>query len=159
MDPGEVLSGTGAERYGGRFVPVGVKAVYVSREDATASNELTARKARLGTASQITIERYPRVVFGVRVRLQKHVDLTLQSRSKLIEEIKILCFDPDDLGVSQEVGAFLFANGVQGILFPSVLGKGTNLVLNRLRCTANNISIANQEEFISKSREIADEKG
>ena len=78
MDPGEVLSGTGAERYGGRFVPVGVKAVYVSREDATASNEVTARKARLGAASQITIERYPRVVFGVRVRLQKHVDLTCQ---------------------------------------------------------------------------------
>ena len=42
MDPDEVLSGAGAERDGGRFVPVGTKAIYLSKEDATASNEVTA---------------------------------------------------------------------------------------------------------------------
>jgi RES domain-containing protein len=159
MDPDEVLSGTGTERWGGRFVPMGVKAVYVSREDVTASNEVTARKSRLGATSKITVDRYPRVVFGVRVRLQRHVDFTRRSRSKLIEEIKILCFDPNDLGTSQELGAFLFDRGVQGILFPSVLGSGTNLVLNRARCTVDNIAIANRAEFVTKSREIAGDKG
>ena len=35
MDPDEVLSGAGAERDGGRFVPAGTKAIYLSKEDAS----------------------------------------------------------------------------------------------------------------------------
>jgi len=158
MDPDEVLSGAGAERDGGRFVPAGTKAIYLSKEDATASNEVTARKSRLGTASQITIERYPRVVFGVEVQIENHIDFTRRSRSKAIEDIKALCLDPDDLGTSQEIGRFLFAAGIQGILFPSVLGKGTNLVLNRKQCSAKNVSISNRAEFVNKTREIVGDK-
>jgi hypothetical protein len=37
--------------------------------------------------------------------------------------------DPDDQEASQEIGKYLLAQGVDGIIFPSVLGGGTNLVV------------------------------
>jgi hypothetical protein len=48
MDPVDVLSGAGTRIHGGRFVPVGTRAVYLSTTDSGASKEVTARKSRLG---------------------------------------------------------------------------------------------------------------
>jgi len=69
MDPAEVLSGAGAKKYGGRFAPVGTRAVYLSESDAGASGEVLARKLRLGGQAQISLEKYPRIVFAVAVSL------------------------------------------------------------------------------------------
>jgi len=71
MDPTEVLSGMGTQRYGGRFATVGTRAVYLAGSDETASREVLARKKRLGNTSQITLAKYPRVAFAVSVTLQK----------------------------------------------------------------------------------------
>ena len=48
MDPIDVLSGAGTRAYGGRFAPIGTRAVYLSATDSGTSKELTARKSRLG---------------------------------------------------------------------------------------------------------------
>jgi hypothetical protein len=69
MDPDEVLNGQGTQLYGGRFAEVGVKAVYLAESDSGASNEVLTRKKRLGGHAQITIDKYPRIVFGVDVAL------------------------------------------------------------------------------------------
>jgi len=45
MDPLDVLSGAGARAYGGRFAPVGTRAVYLSVTDSGASKEVTAQGA------------------------------------------------------------------------------------------------------------------
>jgi RES domain-containing protein len=71
MDPKDVISGAGTQTYGGRFASVGTKAVYLSVTDSGASKEVTARKARLGGASQITLSKYPRVVYAVSVKLRR----------------------------------------------------------------------------------------
>lgn len=63
MDPGTVLDGKGTMLYGGRFASVGTAAVYLAESDAVASHEVTARKARLGGAAQISLDKYPRRMF------------------------------------------------------------------------------------------------
>jgi RES domain-containing protein len=67
MDPADLLSGTGTRACGGRFAAVGIRAVYLSATDSGAGKEVTARKARLGEAAQISTGKYPRVVYAVGV--------------------------------------------------------------------------------------------
>jgi RES domain-containing protein len=76
MDPDEVLSGLGTASVGGRFAPLGTKAVYLNATDSGTGTELLARKSRLGGASQITLDKYPRIVFGVEVNLERVLDLS-----------------------------------------------------------------------------------
>jgi RES domain-containing protein len=71
MDPETVLDGAGTAALSGRFASVGTKAVYLSESDSAASNEVTARKARLGGSSQISTDKYPRLVFRVAFDLRK----------------------------------------------------------------------------------------
>ena len=59
MDPKEVLNGRGAEAYGGRFASVGTRAVFLAESDSAASDEVLARKRRLGGNAQITLDKYP----------------------------------------------------------------------------------------------------
>ena len=66
------MSGAGTRKYGGRFAPV---LFYLSATDSGASNEVTARKARLGGVAQINTDGYPRVVYAVVVGLKKILEL------------------------------------------------------------------------------------
>jgi RES domain-containing protein len=71
MDPIDLLSGAGTRAYGGRFAPIGTRAVYLSATDSGASKEVTARKSGLGGVGQISVEKYPRVVYAVTVDLKR----------------------------------------------------------------------------------------
>jgi len=53
--PDDVVSGEGTRLNGGRFAPVGVKAVYASFEEETATREVNVRKRALGGRSQISV--------------------------------------------------------------------------------------------------------
>jgi RES domain len=112
MDPREVLSGMGTQRYGGRFATVGTQAVYLAGSDETASREVLARKKRLGDTSQITLAKYPRVVFAVSVTLQKVLTWLRRPRSKALMKVRESCLSLDDLARSQELGQLLLAAGV-----------------------------------------------
>jgi len=57
MDPKEVPNGRGAELYGGRFASVGTRAVFLAESDSVASEEVLARKPRLGGSAQITLDK------------------------------------------------------------------------------------------------------
>jgi hypothetical protein len=80
-----VLSGDCARAYGGRFAPVGTRAVYLSATDSGASKEVAARKSRLGGVGQISTDKYPRVVYAVAVDLKKALSLTTLGSSQAAE--------------------------------------------------------------------------
>ena len=99
MDPSQVLKGRGTELSGGRFAPIGMRGVYLADSDAGASAEVLARKKRLGGASQISLDKYPRVVFAVDVGLERVLSLVRKPRNSALAAIRDACLD-DDLSYS-----------------------------------------------------------
>jgi RES domain-containing protein len=97
MDPESVLEGKGAMLNGGRFASVGTAAVYLAESDAVASHEVTARKERLGGAAQISLDKYPRIVFTVEFTLQKVADLTMKPLARGMAPIRDKCLAIDDI--------------------------------------------------------------
>lgn len=155
MDPVGVLSGTGAKKYGGRFASVGTRAVYLSELDAGASGEVLARKLRLGGKAQISLEKYPRIVFAVSISLNRVVDLRKNLRIKSAATLRRACFAVDDLSISMQVGSALVKRGIQGVLFPSVVGGATNLIVYLQNSKRDSLQIVNVEELQEKVREMA----
>lgn len=155
MDPIDVLSGAGARAYGGRFAPVGTRAVYLSATDAGASKEVTARKSRLGGGGQISVEKYPRVVYAVAVDLTKALDLSSLGSSQAAEAVRAACLDKDDLHPSMELARELISAGIQGLVFPSAVGGDDNLVVYRVNCGRKALSLRNDRKMIDQVRRIA----
>lgn len=119
MDPKDVLSGAGTRKYGGRFAAVGMRAIYLSATDSGASKEVTARKARLGGAAQISTDKYPRVVYSVAVDLERGLDLSALGSSPAAEAVRRVCLAKDDLSASMDLARELEAGGIQGLVFPT----------------------------------------
>jgi RES domain-containing protein len=155
MDPDEVLSGAGTAALGGRFAPVGTLAVYLSATDSGTVTELLARKARLGGSPQITIDKYPRVVFGVQVELNRVIDLSTGYIPPELTNMRDRCLSPDALDTSMAVAAELIAARVQALIFPSVVGGADNLVVYLANCGPGALEIQNANELISKAKRIA----
>jgi RES domain-containing protein len=154
MDPKEVLSGRGAALYGGRFASVGTPAVFLAESDSAASEEVLARKQRLGGSAQITLDKYPRIVFGVTVSLARVLDLSKRGLPKALASVRQNCLAPDDLRPSMELGDLLRARAIQGLVFPSVVGRGKNLIVYLERCPAAALEIHNAMELMKKMRQI-----
>ncbi|HEX3663534.1 MAG TPA: RES family NAD+ phosphorylase [Acidobacteriaceae bacterium] len=155
MDPIDVLSGAGVRAYGGRFAPVGTRAVYLSVTDSGASKEVTARKSRLGGVGQISVEKYPRVVYAVAVDLTKALDLSSLGSSQAAEAASAACLDKDDLRPSMALARELISAGIQGLVFPSTVGGDDNLVVYRVNCGRKALSLRNEREVIDQVRRIA----
>ncbi len=155
MDPGDVLSGAGTQARGGRFAAVGIRAVYLSATDAGASKEVTARKVRLGRAAQISTDKYPRVVYAVAVNLKRTLDLSALGTSQAGEAVRLACLNKADLTASMELSRELEAEGIQGLLFPSVVGGDDNLVVYRANCGRRALSLKNLQEVVDQMGRIA----
>lgn len=155
MDPRDVLSGTGTRAYGGRFAAVGTRAVYLSATDSGASKEVTARKARLGGAAQITTDKYPRVVYAVAVSLKRTLDLSALGSSQTANAIRADCLAEDDLVASMDLARELETTGIQGLLFPSVVGGDGNLVVYLANCSRKMLSLKNEQQVIDQAKRIA----
>jgi RES domain-containing protein len=156
MDPKDVVSGAGTQAYGGRFASVGTKAVYLSITDSGASKEVTARKARLGGASQITLSKYPRVVYAVAVKLKRVLDLTAVPTLPALKSLRKKCLAPNDLGASMELAEQLQKAGIQGLVFPSVVAGGDdNLVVYLANCRPGSLKLENEAELIAQAKLIS----
>ena len=81
--PDDVISGEGTRLNGGRFVPVGARAVYASLEEETALREVTSRKSALGGRSQITVGEYPRMTYVISVATNRNLNLAVTLPSEL----------------------------------------------------------------------------
>ncbi len=154
MDPQEVLSGRGAALYGGRFASVGTRAAFLAESDSAASGEVLARKKRLGGSPQITLDKYPRIVFGVSVSLERVLDLFKRGFPKKLVPVRQRCLAPDDLTPSMELGDLLRARSIQGLVFRSAVGRGKNLVVYLEHCAASALEIHNAAELMKKMRQI-----
>lgn len=154
MDPNEVLSGRGAALYGGRFASIGTRAVYLAESDVIASGEVLARKQRLGGNAQITLNKYPRVVFGVSVSLERVLDFTKRGLPTNLLAVRQNCLVPNDLVPSIELGDLLRARSIQGLVFRSAVGRGKNLIVYLEHCLPNALEIHNASELIKKMRHI-----
>ena len=154
MDPREVLSGRGAALYGGRFASLGTKAVFLAESDSAASGEVLARKQRLGGNAQISLDKYPRIVFGISVSLERVLDLTGHGLPKKLLPVRQSCLAPDDLTASMELGDLLRARSIQGLVFRSAVGRGKNLIVYMEHCPADALEIHNAAELMKKMRQI-----
>ena len=155
MDPKTVLDGNGAATHGGRFASVGTKAVYLAESDSVASGEVTARKARLGGNAQISLDKYPRIVFSVAVTLKKVVDLSKKPLPKGMAAIRDKCMNAADLGASQELGDRLRTLGVEGMIFPSAVGVGKNLIVYKDLCAKDALQLQNLSALMRMLKKIA----
>ena len=120
------VSGAGAGRFGGRFNRIGVNALYLSLELETALAEYRQLDALMP----------PALMVSYRVK----VDLVVDFRSgytsawnPLWQEFhcdwRRMVYHEKIEPPSWVIGDQVIATGAKGILFPSVLGRGTNLVL------------------------------
>jgi RES domain-containing protein len=155
MDPKDVLNGAGTRKYGGRFAPKGIRAIYLSATDSGASKEVTARKSRLGGTAQISTGKYPRVVYAVAVDLQKTLDLSDLGISLTGKAVVKTCLALNDLEPSMDLARELQAGGIQALLFPSVLSGDNNLVVYRANCGWKALVLQNEGEVIEQAKRIA----
>jgi RES domain-containing protein len=154
--PDDVISGEGAKQYGGRFARPGIRAVYLSCDEETATREVTARKERLRGRSQITLKDYPRVIYVVHVKLSRCVDLAKQAHSPKFDPLVTECLSPD-LKVSCSVGDYLRTLDIQGILFPSAAKEcsGRNLVVFPDVGPKRALRIVNRDQIVALFKEWA----
>jgi RES domain-containing protein len=153
MDPTEILNGRGTELYGGRFAPIGMKGVYLAESDAGASAEVLGRKKRIGGASQISLDKYPRLTYAVDVALDRVVKLTRKPRDPVLVSVWTKSLDPD-ITYSQEVGPFLASAGIQGLLFKSTIGTSTNLIVFLDNCDPAQLKVRQLHETIETFKQI-----
>ncbi|HEY5213357.1 MAG TPA: RES domain-containing protein, partial [Acidobacteriaceae bacterium] len=109
---------------------------------------------RLGGSAQITLDRYPRIVFGVEVSLDRVLDLSKRGLPKAVASARQRCLAPDDLIPSMELGDLLRARSIQGLVFPSAVGRGRNLIVYLERCPPAALEIHNAADLIKKMRQI-----
>jgi RES domain-containing protein len=157
MDPSQVLSGRGTELYGNRFAPSGMRGVYLADSDGGASAEVLARKKRLGGASQITLDKYPRVVFAIDVELERVVSLVRKPRNSALAAIRSASL-ADDLSYSQDVGRFLADSGIQGLLYKSLVGTGVNLLVFLENCATGQLKVRKLDETIDTLKRIVSKR-
>ena len=109
-----MISGEGTRLNGGRFLPVGVKAVYASLEEDTALREVTTRKNALGSRSQITVGEYPRMTYVLSVATSRNLDLAATLPLELANLVR-LCLRVRGYSASQELAAVWIAEGIDRV--------------------------------------------
>jgi hypothetical protein len=109
-----------------------IRAVYLSETDSGASKEITARRARLGRAAQISTDKYPRVVYAVAVNLKRALDLSALGSSQARRS--------GEIGLSQQGRSDRFAGFVPRTR--SRRHSGTYLPERRVEVTTIRLYIA-----------------
>jgi hypothetical protein len=65
-----------------------------------------------------------------------------------VKDLQAAVSDPDDLGASQEMGAYLAGKGIDAIIFPSVTGSGANIVVFLDADPPPKVTIDNRKEVL-----------
>jgi hypothetical protein len=91
----------------------------------------------------------------VEVKLKRALDLSAGVIADELTEIRNRCLRPDALEISMAVAAELIAAGIQGLVFPSVVGGTENLVVYLANCGRDALTLHNADGLISKAKRIA----
>ena len=140
---------------GWAFCRKGERAVHGSLDDETATREVTARKARLGGVGIISLKDYPRVTFVISIKAKKCLDFRNVGTDAVLKDLLAAVSDPDDLGASQEMGAYLVGKGIDAIIFPSVTGSGANIVIFLDADPSPKVTIDNRKEILEMLRRLS----
>jgi RES domain-containing protein len=149
--PDDVISGEGTRLNGGRFVPLGVKAVYASLDEETAVREVTTRKRVLGGRNQIDVGEYPRMTYVLSVATHRNLDLAAALPSELANTIA-LCLRGRGYSASQELAAIWIEEGIESVVFPSATGTGRNVVVYLANAKAGCVIVRNRDEVLAALR-------
>lgn len=120
----DLLTGIGASRFGGRWNPRGIRAVYASLTPETSMAEVlnTANYFGFGASSLM-----PRVFMGMEVSLAQVLDLTVgQTRQRLgVSLVRMLAEDWRQVqqagkeALTQQIGRAAMETGLEGIIVPA----------------------------------------
>ena len=149
--PDDVISGEGTRLHGGRFVPIGVRAVYASLEEETALREVTTRKNALGGRSLISVGEYPRMTYVLSVATNRNLDLAATLPSELANVVR-LCLRGPEYSVSQELAGIWISEGVDSVVFPSATGAGRNVAVYLATAAAGSVVVRNRAEVLAALR-------
>ena len=142
---GDILSGSGSARFGGRFNPAGLSAVYASETPETAISETLAHFRYYGFDIASAM---PRLFTAIDVALQLVLDLTDSAIRRKLGISRALLLECDwrrwspgtELPASQRLGYAAFLAGFEAVLATSAVAlNGRNLVVfpqNRLKGSA-----------------------
>jgi RES domain-containing protein len=150
--PDDVISGEGTRLHGGRFVPVGVRAVYASLEEETALREVTSRKSALGGRSGISVGEYPRMTYVLSVATQRNLDLAATLPSELANLVR-LCLRGPGYDVSQQLAEIWISEGIDSVVFPSATGAGRNVAVYLANAAADSVLVRNRAEVLAVLRQ------
>jgi len=149
----DFFSGAGAAKFGGRWNPVGLEAIYASLDVITATHEAYQNFEAFGFPLT-SIE--PRVTAGGKVSLAKVLDLTdAKTRSELGFTLKELIEEDwkaiqanGEESWTQAIGRGCLSAGFGAILVPSARNaKGKNIVIFTANMTGGEISILAPEKL------------
>jgi RES domain-containing protein len=149
--PDDVISGEGTRLNGGRFVPVGVKAVYASLDEQTALREVTTRKSALGGRNQINVGEYPRMTYVLSVATRRNLDLAATLPLELAN-IVARCLRAPQYSSSQELAALWIAEGIESVIFPSATGVGRNVVVYLANARVGSVVVQNRGKVLAALR-------
>ena len=139
-----MISGDGTRVNGGRFAPVGVRAVYASADEATALREVTARKI-LAARNRIKIADYPRMTYLIAVSTARNIDLG-EAANRGLRKLVTRCLTVGSWKASQEVAAVWIAAGIESVTFPSATGVGSNVVVYLGNSAPGCVSVVNRDK-------------
>jgi RES domain-containing protein len=149
--PDNVISGEGTRLKGGRFVPVGVRAVYASLEEETALREVMSRKIALGGRSQISVAEYPRMTYVLSVATNRNLDLAVTLPSELANVVR-RCLRGSGYSESQKLAAIWISEGIDSVVFPSATGTGRNIAVYLANAAAGSVVVRNRAEVLAALR-------
>jgi len=149
--PDDVISGEGTRLNGGRFVPVGVKAVYASLDEQTALREVTTRKSALGGRNQINVGEYPRMTYVLSVATYRNLDLAA-TLPRDLANIVARCLRAPQHSASQELAALWIPEGIESVVFPSATGVGRNVVIYLANAGRGSVVVRNRDKVLAALR-------
>jgi RES domain-containing protein len=154
-NPADLIAGIGSQLTGGRWTPPGAfRAVYASRDEATALDEARQQNLRQGVPPWMAL---PLVLTALEVDLRPALDLTdgrvrralRISRERMLAEPWWLLQDRGREALTQALGRLARDHGFVALLVPSAARlQGTNVVVYPDRITAGGrLAVVNPERL------------
>lgn len=154
-NPEDLIAGVGSQLTGGRWtLPGAFRAVYASREEATALDEARQQDIRLGVPPWMAL---PLVLTAIQVDLGPALDLTdgrvrralRVSRARMLAEPWWLLQDQGREALTQALGRLARDHGFAALVAPSAArARGTNVVIYPDRiATGDRLVVLNQDRL------------
>lgn len=94
-------------------------------------------------------------MYAVAVDLKKALELSALGSSRAPEAVRATCLEKNDLRPSMDLARELITAGIEGLVFPSVVGGEDNLIVYRANCGRRALTLQNEREVIDQVRRIA----